>query len=268
MCVTVRYYGFSLSPEIWHNTTYSISSGILFCYCFGEYLALTKAKRGELKSRSRRLLRFAFFSFCTLALAASSGSNIGVGVGCLVIFLALRRFALLYTGLSVGLVLAVWGVGGDTVMHMFFPRKSASNIQTGSGRLFLWELLFRRFLEHPIVGYGFGLIGKISHGMARHSHNSFFTVVIGTGSVGLSLFALFTVHLWCSVIRKVWRKGLGTVGLVGAMAAAFVNSLSLPVMADRWETYSLVFVWLLSLFVLHMRNPGNATRVLAGKMIS
>ena len=265
MCVTIRYYGFSLSPGVWHNTTYSVSSGMLFCYCLGEYLAMTKAKRAEAKSRSRRLLGFGIFSFCTLALGASSGSNIAVAVGCLLIFLALRRFVLLYVGLSVGLILFLWGVGGHTILHVLFPGKSMSNIETGTGRIFLWQFLFSRFLERPVVGYGFGLVGRVSRGMATHAHNSFFAVIIGTGSVGLFLFGMFTAHLWWTAISKVWRRGLGTVGFAGAMASAFVNSMSLPVMADRWSTYSIVFVSLLGLFILHMRDTGNTTRVLSAR---
>ena len=265
MCVTIRYYGFSLSPAIWHNTTYSVSSGMLFCYCLGEYMALGKVKRAETKTRARLLLGCGIFSLCTLALAASSGSNIATAVGCLVIFLALRRYVLLYVGLTVGLVLFLWGVGGDTIQSLLFPGKSASNIKNVTGRMFLWELLWRRFLERPVAGYGFGLVGKISGGMATHSHNSFFTVLIGTGSVGLFWIGMFTTHLWWTAISRFWRRGPGTAGFAGAMAGAFVNSMSLPVMADRWTTYSIVFVWLLGLFLLHMRNDGNRTRVLAKK---
>jgi O-antigen ligase len=267
MCVTIRYYGFSLSPATWHNTTYTISSGMLFCYFLGEYMAMTKAKRAEDRSRSRRLMGCGIFSLCALALGASSGSNIAVAVGCLVIFLALRRFVLLYAGLTVGLVLFLWGVGGDTIQGILFPGKSASNIENFSGRIFLWELLWRRFWEKPVAGYGFGLIGKISGGMATHSHNSFFSVIIGTGSVGLFLFAMFSARLWWAAIVRAWSRGTGTVGFVGALAAAFVNSMSLTVMADRWTTYSIVFVWLLGLFLLHMANEGNLIRVPSKKSV-
>jgi O-antigen ligase len=256
---TIWSYG--LSSVVWHNTTYTISSALLFCYCLGEYLAMTKAERFEAEKRSRRLLRFGIFAFCTLALGRSSGSSIGALVGCLLIFLALRRFWLLLIGFWVALLIFLWGAGGEFLRDLLFPGKSLSNIETGSGRTILWEFLWHKFLQRPFLGYGFGLVGIVSGGMASHSHNSLFTVLIGTGSVGVVLFAIFAVRLWWTTISKVWRRGPGTVGFAGALAAFFVNSLSSNVMADRWITSSVVFVWLLGLFLLHTRDHGSTTGV-------
>ncbi len=257
MCVTIRFFGFTLSPEVWHNTTYTVSSVMLFCYCFGEYLAMTKAERAAAKKRSRRLRRFGIFALCTLALGSSSGSNIAGTAGCLLIFLVLRRYWLWVSGLVIGLLLVLWGQGEGMLHKLLLPGKSEIAVETVSGRASLWEFLWHQFLKSPALGYGFGLTGVVSKGIATHSHNSLFSVLIGTGLVGFVPFALFALQLWWIILVRVWRRGIGIVGSAGALAAAFVNSMSLNVMADRWITSSMVFVWLLGLLLLHIRDYGS-----------
>jgi O-antigen ligase len=255
MCVNMRLSGFSLSLEALHTNTYSTSSAILFCYCLGEYLAMTKSERSEAKERSRRFRLFGIFSFGTLALGTSSASNVATAVGCLLIFLALRRFGLLLAGLLVGLLLAILGGGQQLVHSLLFPGKTEYELETASGRTLIWQLYWHKFLQNPILGYGFGIISSgRDKAFAALSHNSLFTVLIGTGSMGLMMFGLFAARLWWSTLGKVWRRGPGTVGFAGALAAAFVNGLSMPLMADRWETTSVVFVCLLDLFFIHIQG--------------
>ena len=254
MCITLRSYGFTLSVEAWHNTTYTVSSAMLFCYCLGEYLAMNKVERAKAKIRSRRLLRFGIFAFCTLVLGGSSGSNIAAAVGCLLIFLGIRRFWLLLSGVCAGLMFFLLGRGEGILHTLFFSGKSELAIETVSGRASLWEFLWDKFLQKPALGYGFGLTRVISKGLATHSHNALFSVLIGSGLAGLFLFVLFALPLWWNIIGKVWRRGMGTIGSAAALAAIFVNSMSLNVMADRWTTSTIIFVWLLGLFFLHIRD--------------
>jgi O-antigen ligase len=273
MCVNLRLAGFSLlSLQAWHANTYSASSAILFCYCLGEYLAMTKSERSEAKKRSRRLRLFGIFSFGTLALGTSATSNVAVAVGCCLIFLALRRFGLLLAALFVGLLLAILGGGEELVRHLLFPGKTEKEIETAHGRTLIWKLYWHKFLQSPILGYGFGIIsGGRDKALAALSHNSLFTVLIGTGSVGLMMFGLFAARLWQSTLGKIWRRGPGMVGFVGALAATFVNSMGIPLLADRWLTSSVVFVWLLGLFFIHVLNPQqvnrSSKRILPGKVI-
>ncbi len=256
MFVNLRLHGFSLSLGVWHTNSYSATSAILFCYCLGEYLAKPKSKDSEAKKRSGRLRRFGLLSFGTLALGTSAASNVAAAAGCLLIFLALRRVWLLLIGLGVGGLLFLIGGGGKTVQELLFPGKSEYAIETASGRTLIWDFYWQKFLQSPILGYGFGIIsGGRDKAFAALSHNSLFTVLIGTGSVGLAFFGVFAAKLWWSTLGKVWRRGPGTVGFAGALAAAFVNCLGNPLMADRWDTTSVVFVWLLGLFMLHIREP-------------
>ncbi len=265
MCVHLRLEGFHLSLGAWHTNSYSATSAMLFCYCLGEYLAMTKSERSEAKKRSRRLRRFGIFSFGTLALGTSAASNVAAALGCLLIFLALRRLWLLLIGLWVGVVLFLIGGSGKIVQDLLFPGKSEYAIETASGRTLIWDLYWHKFLQSPILGYGFGVIsGGRDRAFAALSHNSLFTVLIGTGSVGLALFGMFVLRLWWATLGKVWRRGPGTVGFAGALAAAFVNCLGNPLMADRWDTTSVVFAGLVGLFLLHIRGSRPVAEAVPG----
>ena len=120
MFVTLRLAGFTLSLHAWHTNSYSATSAILFCYCLGEYLAMTKSERSEAKERSRglRLVRH--------LLAWHPGAGDECDEQCRSrggVFFDLpgaSGFGLLLTGLFVGLLLAIlwrrWRVGPQPVI--------------------------------------------------------------------------------------------------------------------------------------------------------
>ena len=177
------------------------------------------------------------------------------------ILLVLRRFGLLLAGLFVGLFLLLVGGGKEIYYNLLFPGKDEFDLETASGRTVLWEYLWHNFLQRPILGYGFGLLtgGRDPNLGVGNAHNSFFTVLMGTGLLGLFMFSLFSVRLWWITLSEVWRRGAGRVGFAGALAAAFVNCLGMPLMADRWSTTSVVFICLLGLFLLHVLATRQVT---------
>ena len=192
----------------------------------------------------------------TLALGTSSASNIAAAAGFLVILLALRRlsvFAAAFFAAIVGLSLALALGGGDEIVRaILFPGKSKYEMDTASGRTLLWDYYWRKFWENPIIGSGFQVVsGGRDRSFQVQSHNMLFSVLTGTGLLGFSLFAVFLLRLSWSAIVKCWKKGRGTVGFMGALAAAFLNSLGMPLMADRWVSSSVVLVSLIALFLLH-----------------
>jgi len=258
ICINLRLFGFSLSLEAWHTNSYSACAAMLFCYCLGEYLAMTKTERSEYKGRSGRLLRFGIFSFGALMLGTSVTSNLAAVVGCLLILLVLRRIGLMLIMLFLGLLIFLYGVGGHLVHNIVFEGRSEGEIASATGRTFFWEYLWLKFLKSPVLGYGFGILtGGHDRILASSPHNSFFSVIIGTGLTGLAFFGLFAIRLWWITIGRVWSRGTGTVGFTGALAAAFVNSLGYPMITDRWEPAGIIFVWLLGLFLLHVRGTGH-----------
>ncbi len=264
MSMVLRFHGLSLSMLAWHTNTYTCCSAVMFCYCLGEYLAITKADRSEDRKRVRRLQTFGVISLMTLAAGTSAASNVAAAAGCLMIFLFLRRISLFVAGFIAALLALtlslLFGGGEDLVRAILFPGKSQYALDTASGRTQIWDFYWRKFLENPIIGSGFQVV---SSGRDRsfqvQSHNTLFSVLTGTGLIGFALFTFFSLRVWWSAFVEVLRKRRGTVGFVGALTVSFVNSLGMPLMADRWETSSIVFVALIALFVLYIKDDEQET---------
>lgn len=70
-------------------------------------------------------------------------------------------------------------------------RDRLNDFFTFSGRLEIWKLLFERFKEKPITGWGLGIINafkiKPEGSLWRHAHQEYYQYAIETGLIGLSL---------------------------------------------------------------------------------
>lgn len=72
-----------------------------------------------------------------------------------------------------------------------------STLETGSGRFIAWDFGWKKFLEQPLLGFGFGftevffkqnyvLLSSLNH--QGNAHNSYLTLLIDIGVIGLLLF--------------------------------------------------------------------------------
>jgi O-antigen ligase len=242
-----------LSLWTWHTNAYTASAAVIFVYCAGEYLALGKQKVSENRGRRRMLFIFGCLSLPLLALGTSSASNVAALFGVVVILLAQRKIWLVMLITYAAVLLFLLGGGLESLMKFVFPFKTEEEIATGGGRADIWNFYIARIADSPIWGYGLGVLPtKGGRAMAALSHNFVFSILIGTGFLGLTIFLIFAVKLAAELIRSFRRKIEGSAGALGAMAAGFVNSLSMPMIADRWVTASFAFFSILALFIIHV----------------
>ena len=242
----------------WHTNAYTASAAMIFVYCAGEYLALGEKKLSVDRERKKVLLTYGCLSLPLLALGTSSASNVAVLFGMIVILLVQRKIALtmiiiyviiIYASLSFFLL----GGGLDSLLNVVFPFKTEQGILTYGGRVAIWKFYAARIAESPIWGYGLGVLPtKGARVMASLSHNFVFSILIGTGFLGFTIFLVFAVKLALEVTRSLKRKTDGATGVLGALAAGFVNSLSMPMIADRWVTASFAFFSIYALFILYV----------------
>ena len=86
-----------------------------------------------------------------------------------------------------------------------------------TGRVPMWRDLFRTFLSgQPVLGYGFNAFWYVdSHRVVMQqlagypdeiviADNGFIDILMGTGLVGLGLFALFYLGLWMRAVQHAW----------------------------------------------------------------
>lgn len=249
----VKPYGFSLSFASLHTNSYSASAAMLFCYCIGEYYSSDKRRREILR-------KYAIFGFAALAVGTSAASNIATLCGVLLLFLFYRKPGLLATGLfilSLLLVLQfVLDIDFSFLKEILFPGKNDAEIESMSGRMQMWQQLWEYVIASPAVGYGFAVLTSGRAGVfAANPHNSLFSILLGTGILGFSIFLLLVVRLTGEILRTAFRKLPGSIGCAAALVAGLVNSLAMPLVYSEWEESSLVFACILSFFTLFVVIP-------------
>lgn len=245
--------GGALSLGVLHTNAYSASAAMIFVYCVGEYLALAKKKLSINSKRRKRLFIYGVFSLAFLALGTSSGSNVAALFGIVVILFAQRKMGLMTFIFFAVLLLFFLGGGLDPLMEVLFPGKTEQGIATLGGRTKTWTYYAARIAESPLWGHGLGVSPTKGGGVwMAYSHNFILSILIGTGFLGLTIFIFFPFKLAVELIRSSKRKIEGAAGAMGALAAGFVNSLSMPMIADRWATASFAFFSILFLFLLHV----------------
>jgi O-antigen ligase len=251
--VNLKLHGFAFSLSALHTNSYSASAAMLFCYCIGEYFR----SEGE---RKKTLRRYAVFSAMALAIGTSAASNIAALCGVLLLLFFYRKFALLGVGLFILSVLLmlrfVIEIDFSFIKDLLFPGKTDAEIGTMKGRLPMWQMLWEYVLESPIVGHGFAVLTSGRSGaFAADPHNSIFSILLGTGFLGLATFFVLALRLARETLATAFRSLPGAVGCSAALVAGLVNSLAMPLVYSEWEESSLVFACIFAFFILFVVTP-------------
>ncbi len=252
--------GFSLSLSHWHTNTFSASALMVFCYCLGEYFRASPDRR-------RTLFSFGVIGLFFVVLGTSAATNVAAVAGVVVVASLLRARILLMISIGVGafLLLALVQLNAadpDLIMEALFPGKSTNQIVTMHGRTFIWANLFDYFRQQPVVGHGFAALSS-PRGLlfAADPHSSFFSIIVGTGLVGLSVALGYGFRLMKEFRRTVRMNVAGAVGCSAAIVAALINSLAKTLVFSEWEETSVVFACFSGLFLLFVVLPArNAVR--------
>lgn len=137
-----------------------------------------------------------------------------------------------------------------TYVYMTFSRietmKQIGAESTWSGRLGIWKDFFNVFQYSPWVGIGLGATGKasfylspslqnlmLSGALGRASHNTFLSLAVETGAIGLTLYVLIQLRIFNSFLKS--RNHI-IRGLLLAVIGYWVASSTLS-----WETHKLLF---------------------------
>jgi O-antigen ligase len=134
--------------------------------------------------------------------------------------LGLRRYLLVLLGCAV-VFAGVWGVASNTVVGKRVTDYGDS-LETRQG---LWRLAAEVGAEHPLLGIGRGNWKAVS-GRGTIPHNTFLSVLVNTGLIGLAVFVLpLAVWLWRGIRRPQARRWAIAVlvGMVGGLAVSLDN---------------------------------------------
>jgi len=130
----------------------------------------------------------------------------------------------------------------------------------------MWEYLFKLVVDSPIIGHGFAVLST-GKGvlLSTAPHNSLFSVLLGTGSIGMFAVLLYGMRTLREFFRTVIPRRPGSVGCTAAIAAGLVNSLSMPLIFDEWEESTLVFICITAFSFLFVYLPYKLKKTVQNK---
>jgi len=245
MAARVRLYGASLTFHRLHGVRYGASAAMLCCYCSAELFASNNSKR------KRMLARYGIVSLAFLILAHSAGSMLATLSGAAAAsFLLRRRKCVPAILLSLLAVLAFWKP--EVARTALFPYKSEGEIETLTSRTSLWEGYLDSLTQRPVLGDGFAVSARLSETYAISTHSAVFSVLLGTGALGMVIVLSWLLLLAKEMMRHVSLRRIGAVGCAAALTAGLVNSMSMPVIGEQWHPPTLIFACLLALHILYV----------------
>lgn len=262
--VVIKIRGFSLFLDTWqhawHTNSYSASAAIVFCYCFGEYF-------GSDRNRKKLLILVGLFAFAALVLGTSSASNVAASFGVLlVIFLSRNKIMSIIGGFLLIILLSMTLFGTikfyePLIWTVLFPGKTEADVYSLGGRLGMWENFVKLVVDSPIIGHGYAVLstgrGRV---FSSSPHNSLFSVLLGTGAIGMFAVLLYGMRTLRELFLTVIPRRPGSVGCAAAIAAGLVNSLAMPMVFDEWEESTLVFICVTAFSILFVFLPERQSK--------
>ena len=221
------------SPIVGGNGLGYIASA-LFLTVLGQWLAKQISWRSAWLQMSYALFLFIF---------ASSRTSFGILALGITIVLLRRSKALMFSFIAVsGATLWIFRNG---VMKVLLQGHSKLDIEGLDGRVLMWVAAYRAWKQHPILGYGGGVGGKvvISHmnvsSLMNMStlHSGFMETLTGLGLIGIVIGAglllattYYTVKEWKAnpenaglyvMIIHIWITSIMSQGVLGLMGFEF-----------------------------------------------
>ena len=230
----------------WGSNGSIASAAMIFCYCFGEF-------GGSGKRRRRSLLGFGFLALVALLLNRGSAGMIAATCGIATTAIISRR----QRGLAIlilGSLVFVLFLNTSIVYNLYFSGKDTQQITSFHGRMFLWESYATEFIKSPIYGHGFAVTARLSDHYTTNTHNSLFSVLLGTGVIGMAIVVFGVIRLMKELALPIRTQRPGAIGCAAAFLTCFINCMSITVIGEVWRPESLVFVCLLTLH-LHYLVP-------------
>ena len=133
----------------------------------------------------------------------------------------------------------------DSLILMFDRTNDGPDVT--SGRLEIWRLLFRVWLDHPVNGLGFHSVQQLPGLQGLAAHNLFLQFLVETGLTGFCVLCALFISIWLN--RN--RQGPERI-LTGGFVAVVANELTESSLTGAGNSIALT-AWLL-VFAASMRS--------------
>ncbi len=189
-------------------------------------------------------------------LSMTRGVWIGIFIALVIsLFLYRKKFGLLFlAGCTGGFIFlfSLWPRFQDRILFAF---NSSHNYD--SERVWLWAANWKIFLDHPLLGIGYGMykwrlreyfdfIGAPADQFQSHAHNQYLHFLAGTGILGLLCFLFFvSFNLWKSWKLISLTRDSSFLALAYGLIAAQISFLIAGLTESNFERAKVRWVYLI-----------------------
>lgn len=203
-----------------------------------------------------------FYNAFMLVIGTSSASYISFVIGLVILMSSQYK-----RGMNIGIVIFIcitlyfiYSYFQDFIFELLFPGRSMEKIENGSGRKAIWEAAFKLWDENPLIGNGL-IVGErriVEYiGLAVISaHNSFISVLVNTGIVGVVIFINF-IFKWFLKVYRFQSTNRYAVILLPAMVATIVNCNAFPAIGSDWNYVAPTVYALIAFAFIILRKYEN-----------
>lgn len=232
-----------------HTNTYSMSAMVGLLLCLG-------------------VVRFDIFGFNevkyyillnTLALigGTSSASWVSFIIGVIILYsMNENGVGLLRTAAVCVIIYAAYELALDQISDIIFKGKTKEMVESGHGRDVIWNAAIASWKDSPWLGSGF-LVGERSLGnyglglKVISVHNTFLSVLVGTGIAGMVLFVNFLFKWIGRLLAYIKYNRYATI-LFPVVIATVVNCMAFPAIGSDWNFVAPVVYALITFVFLHI----------------
>jgi hypothetical protein len=237
--------------------TFAHSYGQIFCWFFGLALSYVFSKNKRNFKISSILILTVLISGLALLLSFTRGVWIGLFFAILVmLFLQNRKYAISFAGLIIVVVIGLMS---------FWPAFKIRVTQHMQGadqtRVVLWQNHWQIFLDHPLLGTGYGENTRLlpeyykknavpEGTLVSHAHNQYLHLLAGTGLLGTLVYLLIwagflglSIKLLKTIaIEQLFHRGLA-IGLLGSQVEFLISGLTEANFEHSKVRFVLMFTW-------------------------
>lgn len=222
-----------------HFLTGASTAALLFSYCIAELLNM----RIKDKERSTYLKGSMVVSLIVLITSTSAGANASAMLG-LIIALFFSRHNIY--AIIISLIAIILYLNQDYIENLLLfimPGKTMEDIESGMGREFIWNEIYRLAEQKPLFGWGFACVERAVSNFGQivsDAHNNFIGFYGSLGIVGLIIYMYHLVSAFIFTFRRKHR--IGYAGVFATLCCVTMNGYSYGFLSGKTCSITVAYI--------------------------
>lgn len=228
-----------------HDLQQASCAAMCFSYCCGESLAHKTKNRRRYQMLKSAIIISVFF----LIISTSGGANASAALGLGVAMFLSGNFVWGVLVLIFGGSVLFFNDWFEDILKILMAGKSEGDIQSATGRTYIWEIVRNLGAEKPLCGWGHAALERYitDRGIMPLTdlHSNYYGAYGNTGIVGLALLVIH--HVSAIFYTYANRLKPGYVGLLCAICCGTLNGYSYGFLVGKTAIITIVYFAVLTM---------------------